>query len=110
MAGGERNVTTKFKRRLEEKTSSSSLPSPTSPSPTPSPNLLSIDDERPKSEMAERIDLIRESTGLAPDRRLVREIIEPHSWCDTLRTGLDDLFGAGYPSVSLGRQLNDSIV
>ena len=74
--GGERNVTTKFKRRLEEKTSSSSPPAPTSPSPTPSPNLLTIDDERPKSEKAELIDLIRESTGQAPDRRLVREIIE----------------------------------
>ena len=69
---GDLSVITKIKRRLEEKTSSSS---PLAPTP-PSQNANKFDDDKPKSEKAELIELIQESTGLAPDRRLVRDITE----------------------------------
>jgi hypothetical protein len=88
---GERNVTTMIKERLEEKTSSSPL-APTSPSPTPSPNLLKLDDDEPKPERAELIDLIWQSTGHPPDRRLVRDITEGLELRGvTLREYMDDI-------------------
>ncbi len=79
----------------EESPSKESQPSSSSvvqrsnaPPPTPSPacqsrperpetnsSIESIDDE-PKSETAELIDLIRESTGVHPDRRLIRDVTE----------------------------------
>jgi len=89
--GGERIVTTKIKRRLEEKTSSSPPSASTPSSPTPSQDANRLDDDKPTSEKAELIELIQESTGLAPDRRLVRDITEQLELrCISLREYLDD--------------------
>jgi len=72
---GEQNVTTIMKRRREEKISSSpSAPMPLSP--TPFPNATKPNDDEVMLEKAELIDLIHQSTGQIPDRRLVRDITE----------------------------------
>jgi len=64
-----------IKRRLEKKTSSSrSTPIPSSP--TPSPHLKNGDDDKPVAAKIQLLELIRQSTGHAPDRRLYREITE----------------------------------
>jgi hypothetical protein len=91
--GGERVVTTKIKRRLEEKTSSSpEVCNRTPPPPTPSSKfrdrpksaVTNVDDDHPtwqknspyKGDRDELIALIQASVGQPPDRRLIRDIVE----------------------------------
>ena len=90
--GGEPSVTTKIKRRLEEKTSSSATSVPTPPSPTPSQKSKGDDDPVPSCEKAELRDLIHQFTGQAPDRRLSRDISEMLELRGvSLRDYLDDI-------------------
>jgi Helix-turn-helix domain len=75
-----------------EQSPSSSPSASTPPSPTPSHNANELDDEKPKSEKAELIDLIRGSTGQPPDRRLFRDITEALELRGVpLREYLDDI-------------------
>jgi len=44
------------------------------PSPTPSPSATRSDDDQPRTEKAELIELIRQAAGEPADRRLIRDI------------------------------------
>ena len=89
--GGERYVTTMIKRRLQEKTSSSP-PAPIPPSPTPPPSATKSDDDKPRAEKAELIELVREATGEPADRRLIHDITDGLELRGVpLRNYLDDI-------------------